>query len=411
MFVGADVYEGLPAAMEEDKANTNIFIIGYLEGDRVTRGAARKGRIWSQQAASSILEWVRWCRRIGPLLQDETVSLDSLLRGFVRPKPLDARPELAPLAIDWPELAYAGFSASSKIDINGTEALLIDAELELIDHSTEGPIKFDVRVEDQHASFEATVEDGRLQYRAVDGHAQVVRKRSDAEPLIAFLDREGVTIWFENEIAIETSVMYELERTHQPINLDQLVALDWDGVDITRESQGPARDQTTVQARAAAHLISLGPWDVLLDDDGTGEIADLVAMRQEADRIIVHLVHCKYSSSDKPGARVDDLYTVCGQAHRSAHHRQHVPEMVTNLVRRETARQTRGHSGLMIGDDQALTDLQDAVRSRRPELRVTVVQPGFRKSQARARHLQILGAADMYVAEVAYGKFDLWCEA
>jgi hypothetical protein len=411
MYVGADVYEGLPAATEEDKANTNIFVIGYQEGERVTRGAARKGRIWSQQAADSILDWVRWCRRIGPLLQDDSLSLDLLLRGFVRPRPLEMRPPLAPLAIDWPVLAYAGFSESIKIDINGLEALLIDAELVLTDHRAEGPIRFDVRIDEQRASFEASVNDGRLSYRAVGGDALVLRQRMDPEPLNSYLEREGVTIWFENELAIETSVVYELDRAHSPINLDRLVALDWNGIDITRESQGPKRDQATVQARAAQHLLSLSTWDVVIDDDGTGEIADLVAMRQEADRVIVHLVHCKFSSDPTPGARVDDLYAVCGQAHRSAHHRQHIPDMVTNLVRRETARQTRGRSGLLVGDDRTLTGLLDAVRSRRPDVRVTVVQPGLRKSQARARHLQILGAAEVYVAEVAYGKFDVWCSA
>jgi hypothetical protein len=239
----------------------------------------------------------------------------------------------------------------------------------------------------------------------------VLRQRADPESLASYLDREGVTIWFENEVAIETSVLFELERVQHPVDLDRLIVLDWTGIDITRESQGPERDPATVQARAATHLLSLAAWDVVIDDDGTGEIADLVAMREEADRIIVHLVHCKYSTKAEPGARVDDLYTVCGQAHRSAHHRQHIPEMVTNLVRRERARQGRGEPGLMVGDAKALTRLQDAVRSRRPEVRVTVVQPGFRKSQARARHLQILGAADVYVAEVAYGKFDLWCSA
>jgi hypothetical protein len=56
--------------------------------------------------------------------------------------------------------------------------------------------------------------------------------------------------------------------------------------------------------------------------------------------VIVHLIHCEYSSKAEPGARVDDLYAVCGQAHRSAHHRQHVDAMVANLIRRERQRQT-----------------------------------------------------------------------
>jgi hypothetical protein len=200
-----------------------------------------------------------------------------------------------------------------------------------------------------------------------------------------------------------------LQRDRPPIDLDQLVALDWEGVDLRRESQGVDRDPATVQAHAAKRLISLGDWDVVLDDDGTGEIADLVALKDGGDRVVVHLVHCKYSSRPEPGARVGDLYEVCGQAHRSAHHRQHVDAMVSNLVRRERARLKQGRSGLLVGGDADLFAFQDVVRKRRPELRVTVVQPGLSKAGARDRHLELLGAADVYVSEVAYGTFDVWC--
>jgi hypothetical protein len=82
-----------------------------------------------------------------------------------------------------------------------------------------------------------------------------------------------------------------------------------------------------------------------------------------------------------------------------------------NLIRRERQRQEKGHSGLMVGDDAALFAFQDVVRRRRPTLRVTVVQPGLSRAKAQARHLQLLGAADVYVAEVAYGAFDVWCSA
>src|SRR5262249_40926568 len=153
-----------------------------------------------------------------------------------------------------------------------------------------------------------------------------------------------------------------------------LVPLSWEGIDIRRESQGPKRDPTTVQAHAAERLITLRDWDIVIDDDGSGEVADLVALKEEGDHLIVHLVHCKYSSERDPGARVEDLYAVCGQAHRSAHHRQHVDKMVSNLVRRERRRLQQGNSGLMVGDEAALFGFQDVVRRRRPEFRVTVVQ-------------------------------------
>ena len=206
-------------------------------------------------------------------------------------------------------------------------------------------------------------------------------------------------------------MLYELHREQAPIDMDKIVVLSWDGVDIRHESQGPRRDQATVQARAAERLISLAKWDVVIDDDGTGEVADLVALKDDGERVIAHLVHCKYSSAADPGARVTDLYEVCGQAHRSAHHRQHIDAMVANLIRRERQRQEKGHSGLMVGDDAALFAFQDVVRRRRPSLHVTVAQPGLSKAQAQARHLQLLGAADVYVSEVAYGAFDVWCQA
>lgn len=411
MHVGADVYEGFPDVERQSKSNTNIFVVAYEEGERVTLGAASKGRIWSQRAADTVLEWVQWCQRLGPKLQDDSISLDGLFRAFVRPRPLEERPPLVPLAIDWPWPAYAEVSESVKIALDEMEGLLIDAELVVTGHSEEGAVPFEVRIGDRALAYEARVEDGTLVHRALDREAYVVRERSERQPLSEFLDRVGSTVWFEQDVAIEGSVLYEMQREQAPIDMDKLVALSWEGVDIQRESQGPERDPATVQARAAERLISLADWDVVIDDDGAGEVADLVALKDDGERVIVHLVHCKYSSSAEAGARVGDLYVVCGQAHRSAHHRQHIDAMVANLVRRERQRQKQGHSGLMVGDEAALFTFQDVVRRRRPTLRVTVVQPGLSKARAESRHLQLLGAADVYVAEVAYGTFEVWCSA
>lgn len=46
-------------------------------------------------------------------------------------------------------------------------------------------------------------------------------------------------------------------------------------------------------------------------------MVDIVALRVEQSELIIRLVHCKYSHGDAPGARVADLYEVCGQAQKS----------------------------------------------------------------------------------------------
>jgi superfamily II DNA or RNA helicase len=412
MHVGADVYEGFPVAEQQTKTNTNVFVIGFEEGERVTLGAARKGRIWSQLVADSIFEWVRWCRRLGPRLQDSSIELDALFRSFVRPRPLESRPNLMPLAIDWTWTAFAGMSESVQLEVNGNRAHLIDVDLALTEHREQGPIRFQVRGDGFDLPYEALVQEGGLAHRALETEARIVRERADPEPLSVYLDREGTLVWFEQEVLIEgPGLLFELERDPSPIDLDQLVVLDWTDVDITRESQGAHRDPATVQARAATRLIGLRDWDVVLDDDGTGEIADLVALKAHADRLILHLVHCKFSSESVPGARVQDQYEVCGQAHRSAHHRQHLSETIKNLIRRERKRRQRGASGLLVGGDDDLLAFEELVRVRRPELHVTVVQPGLSKAAAQTRHVQLLGAADVYVKEIAHAAFEVWCSA
>ena len=62
-------------------------------------------------------------------------------------------------------------------------------------------------------------------------------------------------------------------------------------------------------------------FEIVFNDDGAGEIADLVAIRVDKDRIYISLFHCKYcpltDGTAIPGARLSDVYEVCGQASRS----------------------------------------------------------------------------------------------
>jgi superfamily II DNA or RNA helicase len=409
MHVGADVYEGFPVAEQQTRSNTNIFVVGFEDGERVTMGAARKGRIWSQRGAESILEWVRWCRDLGPKLQDASINLDALFRSFVRPKPLDQRPELIPLAIDWPWLAFAGMGSATELQVGEHTARLVDVELVITEQKEQGAIPFVVRGEGFEVPYEVEVRDGQLVHQGKAEEALVRWERRDPEPLSQYLDREGTTIWFEGEVLIEGPFILELKRGQPPIDLNQLVERNWAGIDLQRESQGPERDPATIQARAATTLTELRDWDVVIDDDGTAEIADLVALKDEGDRLVVHLVHCKYSLDRQPGARVGDLYEVCGQAHRSAHHRQDIAAMMQNLVRRERRRREKELSGLLVGDDDDLLRLEERARFLRPDLHITIVQPGLSKAQAATNQLRLLGCADLYVREIAAGSFDVWC--
>ncbi len=412
MHVGPDVLEGFSVAEQQTRVKTNIFVNGFVDGEHATMGAARKGRIWSQRAARSIHEWVRWARSLGPKLQDDSINLDALFRNFVRPRSLTERPSLVPLDIGWTWSAYVGMGEAVRLVGDEASVDLVDAELVLLDRSVDGPIRYQVRAGDLALDYEAVVEDEQLVHRPLGAEGRVEGEGGDSQLLSEYLNQAGCTIWFEDEVTVEApELLLEIVRDRLPLAAEQLVELDWSGIDIKRESMGADRDPGTVQARSAEHLIGLREWDVVINDDETGEVADLVALARQDEDLIVQLVHCKYSSDAQVGARVDDLYEVCGQAQRSAHHRHHVKEMIKNLIRREGNRQAKGRNGLLVGSNEVLVELQDWAQYRRAKLHVTIAQPGLSAAAALPRHLELLSCVDLYVKEIAFGGFEVWCSA
>lgn len=84
--------------------------------------------------------------------------------------------------------------------------------------------------------------------------------------------------------------------------------IDWSVVNIRKESQGPERDAGSIQHRAIQVLRDESTWDIVIDDDGPGELADVVFIRRDEDVLNVLFVDCKYSQEINPGARIGDLY-------------------------------------------------------------------------------------------------------
>ena len=58
-------------------------------------------------------------------------------------------------------------------------------------------------------------------------------------------------------------------------------------------------------------------YDYLIDDDGCGEVADLVAINNSERIIDVTLYHLKFARGGKVSNSIENLYQVCGQAQKS----------------------------------------------------------------------------------------------
>lgn len=417
MHVGSDVTESFTPAEAGTKTQTNIAGTGYRDGERMSIGASQRGRIWSHAAATSLKNWCDWCDNVGTKLLDETLTIEHVIGNFILPQPLSGRPQGVLLAVEWPwELRLQNAEAMRlRCGDKTFEAVWCDLTPET--SPTTGPFHFTVANEAWQVKYQAAIDaDGRIKFSCLgDEEIVVVRPRSEC-PLSDWLDTNGLLFILDDDRLVEGGLLYTPSTAHPPFNLDQLTVRDWRGIDLSVEAQKAEKRPHSIQRRSIEYVLAEGdsvPWTVVLDDDGSGEIADIVALRADDEGLLVRLIHCKYSGEDQPGARVDDLYEVCGQAQKSvAWRRNDLGPFFRTLSQRARKKFDRTRvSPFEVGDAAALLALQTTAQSLRRRVEIVVVQPGLSKAKVSAQQLDLLAATESYLRTTINAPFTVWCSA
>jgi hypothetical protein len=236
----------------------------------------------------------------------------------------------------------------------------------------------------------------------------VVRVRK-VQPFSELANRHGIRVLLSKDAVIEPpGLLLQPNRDVPPFPANRLTPVDWKGVNVRKESWGLERDPLSVQGRSMKHVLE-GTWDVVIDDDGSGEVADIVALREIDGTLVIQLTHCKFSSEDAPGARLKDLYELSGQAQRSAGWRRNPDHMLQRLIRRERTRAESQRTGFVRGAIEDLQRLYERSEVLRPRLEVVMAQPGLSKRLVQHNQLELLGSVDMYVAETAMSRLIVHC--
>lgn len=404
MRVGPNVINALGEEARRSKAQTNIFAHGIdsKSGIKQSVGASLKGRVWSYKSATGLKQWMDWCKEVGAKLEDPDIDPSDVMDGFLVPQAMETRPSYVPLALEWPTDMYLDVSEVLRVQIGKAVAPFIDCGLEITDYSNTGPIPFKIVLPDgSSVECKVTLAGGKMTFDVVGQEAHVLTARTSTM-LKDYLDRFGLRIIMEKEAVIEPEMVMIAPKSVAPAyRKEKLQTLDWatDGINIRKESQGISRDQTSIQARAIKYLQETGTWDIIMDDDGANEIADIVAIRVEGRELHVSLVHCKFSHEDTPGHRVIDLYEVCGQAQKSIARRRDPELLLENLIRREKNRRKKSITGLITGTDQKIQDIADNSRLLSPRFEITIVQPGVSKATVSREQLELIAATERYIQD------------
>ena len=418
--MGPDVGALLAEATLATTTKAVLAGVGFEKGGPTSVGAGKRGRVWSNLRLR-VDQFAAWCKNIGSKIDDPEIDPEHVLRGTLIPMLIDSRPTAVPVGVDWPAEILDLVESATTISFGATiNQHLTYVSIEPRDYTDSGPIVLRVSCDQREVQIRLNFigrgknADFSFVYEG-DGRATI--RRGAEQDLCDFLTEYPPTIWFADGSRLDGNVLVQLRTDTALYSRDRLVTLDWTNTDLTQESQREERRTESVQFRMIEHIKAEARHEILFDDDGKGEAADIVGISLDSltlpKLITVDLYHCKYSSAPEPGARIGDMYEVCGQAQRSVlwmHNKDRRTDLFAHLLKREALRIESGRATrLEVGTRDRLIEIRDLSRTCRIAIRVFIVQPGLSKIQAADHQLAVLGVTEKFLQETYQVPLQVYC--
>lgn len=411
MFAGLDVRDAIDPVLQQDKMKSNVMGVGYEEGRRVSIGCSRKGKIWSLRT-DSLAGWRDWCRDLGVKLSNENIEPNDFLKHTLIPelRKNGALPEQQAMMIDWPDQLFE--SASFKITvIHGDDKYSFhECQLDLIEWVPGGDaftFKLKAGKDIECVLRMALIAEGDAQglfysITRVGGAVVSIEAFNKIEAAPDFFITNPPLVRLADGSQLSGEILLKpREELAEVFDRDLISQHAWDDALLNQESRwrGEEFRPRSIQQKFIEHL-EQGPSAFIIDDDDAGESADVVAIEESDETIMVTLWHCKFSSGAAPGNRVKDLYEVCGQAQKSIKWTWSFANLVAHLTERETKHRGGRPSRFIRGNLDRLVVLRKASRRKYVVFRVGVVQPGLSKVGIENQHLSILGATSLFLRTI-----------
>lgn len=410
MRVGTDIQDALSIAEQQRGEKAFVFGSGYENGDKITLGCSYKGRIWSY-FRTDLRGFLTWCRNLGKKLIDESIDPNQVLRDTLIPEIITEIPNIYVTHIDWDDNFYDFPESKIELNINGSFNSSY-CSIAILNESNAGTIEFEVISPNGSSKFkkelfiDTDIEENQFanfRITKLDTVQSEITVGSKTFNLVDYLNTFPPLVWFADGSALQGNEFVKLKHTIQPYNSEKLIGWNWNGVNLRKEAQGIYPIQTdSIQYKTIQELLS-GDFDVIYDDDYSGEIADLITIKELDKEINVQFYHLKFAKEGTVNTRIDNFYEVCGQAQKSIHwkHKSGL-EFFQHLLRRETkSRNGNERSRLEKGTKNDLERLLTIAKNRKPmNLEIFIIQPSLSKQETSIPIMTLLGVTENYLKEV-----------
>lgn len=409
-FFGSNVTQGLSSIEKSQSSLSNLAALGYEDGDKVLWGCSeRKGKVWSPQSGS-VSDWCDWVKSAWNKVVNGEPDESNITRDFLRPERITQNHPFKPVSVQWGEYLQTRPEESVLVYFGERDIPIYLVDLKVSwDEEENVLIKFesDDLSSTYKLSINADIACG-YQYELIEGNEiQLKYGNGECKSLDDEMINDPMQVYYVDGSFSYNCFIVKVKNNIGVYKVGDLSPIDW-AVNIRKESMGPNNDADTVQS--ATYEAIKDQFDIVINDDGSGESADLVALKLTDDGIILSLFHCKYSHGDSPGARLNDLYEVCGQAQRSIRWKHvGIPYFYKHIKSREQNWRNRGNSRFLKGDISDLENFKNRSRTTPVIFQVTIVQPGVSVGSVSEEMLKLLGTTELFIKKTTLAGLQVWC--
>lgn len=407
-FIGKAVQDGIKSLEQGTIIKNNFFGVGHKEGEKVSQGCSISGKIWSY-LRGNLSELTNWCKEIGDIVTNESIDPNIVLKNTLEIKKITSRPQVLPIVVDWNPDMYDYSECRFEIRVNGVFYDLSTSELNIVECDVALPLQFSFDTSEFSIIFEMELGEENIDGQNIPYYKIVQKTNINAivfyggtqQSLESFFQEFAPTIWFADGSQLFQNNHIKEKTEADLIPLTNIVTDNWIGVNLKNESQDIA---PYIQDSIQYYFINKikNEFDLIYDDDGKGEIADIIGIKDFPTHIEIHLYHLKGAIKGEVSNNINNFYTVCGQAQKSLNWKYKFrkgKDFFDHLFKRkEKMLNGNSCSRFIKGTEDDLENVVMAAKwQKETKFHIYIVQPSLSKANASKDILQLLGNTYHYL--------------
>lgn len=356
-----------------------VFSTGHallkIDDDRTWGIATKKGRVWAMQRGTAE-EFKDWCIALSELIHNGP-QINALpgLSFLAKSEPIDKINEL-PIAIIPNDLFFRSYTTIIHVSGRDQKKNIIP---ELIAQSLDidnNELKCILQIDDYECGLTMNLKREPIWKIEAEENIRVRADRSEVDiidkPLENILNEYYSALIMPNGELVEGRNKITPNRSIENLPPDIWKIKDRTNCNICSERYDPSAVNNIPVINKTVELIRPNfnsGSDVLILDDGSHEIADLIWFQN--DLKIIHFIHCKASHEIAPGRRKADADILFTQAMRSIHWIYSI-SLIDRLKER-----IQGNSKLLLTTQATWDTLANNYRLNEWTFNIILHQPGF----------------------------------